>query len=301
MESMGEDRSQSVDACGLELAELAAWGDFYRAADPDLARRYGIRVEERGGALISVVGGTDVLALNRVVGLGLETAPDEADVDELVGEYARVGARRFFAQLSPTITDLRLIDLLRERGFRHYNNWVKLERDVAVDTPRVETDLRVRRIGAGYARDFGDIVARCFGWPEELAGWVSALVERDGWHHYMAFDGESPVATGAFFVAEDHAWIGFAATLPEYRNRGAQRALLARRIRDAERLGCGTLVVEAAEETDEKRSPSLNNLLAFGFRVAYVRPNYIYVVAREGYEDRLAPQEQGWPRSSQPL
>lgn len=271
-----------VDAYGLELAEIAAWGDFYHAADPNLACRHAISVEERDGALISVVARTDVLALNRVLGLGIATPPDEGDVERLVENYARAGACRFFAQLSPTTYDPELIDLLQARGFRHYNNWVKLERDVAVEPPEVETDLSVREIGAEGARDFGDIIVRCFRWPGELGGWASALVGREGWHHYMAFEGERPVATGALFVAGEHAWIDFAATLPEYRNRGAQRALLARRMRDAGRLGCRTLVVEAAEETSQRRSPSLNNLLGFGFRVAYVRPNYIYVVRRDG-------------------
>lgn len=276
----GPEKSRA-DLRRLELAELAAWGDYYRSADPDLAGRLGFRLEQRDGALISAVAKADVLALNRVVGLGLGTAPDEDDIGTLVEEYARIGVRRFFVQPSPLCADAGLVERLQAGGFRHYNNWVKLERDVA-EPPRIDTDLEVREIGGEHAHDFGEIVARCFQWPEELAGWASAPVGRAGWRHYLAFDGETPAATGAFFVAGETAWIGFAATLPEYRNRGAQRALLARRIEGATRLGCRTLTAEAAEDTTQNRSVSLNNLLAAGFRVAYVRPNYIYVKATEG-------------------
>ena len=80
------------------------------------------------------------------------------------------------------------------------------------------------------------------------------------------------------FVSGDRAWLDFAATLPEYRGRGAQAALLARRIVDAAQLGCRWLVVETAEETPQRGAPSFRNMLRFGFRQAYVRPNFIYAI-----------------------
>lgn len=77
------------------------------------------------------------------------------------------------------------------------------------------------------------------------------------------------------FVRSGDAWLDFAATLPEYRGRGAQSALVVRRIRDASELGCRRLVVETAEEAPGKPANSLHNMLSFGFRTAYVRPNYV--------------------------
>ena len=71
-------------------------------------------------------------------------------------------------------------------------------------------------------------------------------------------------------------WGSRAASLPEVYNRGGQSALLGRRIRDARELGCTRLVVETAEGTRGKPSPSFQSMRSIGLEVAYVRPNYIY-------------------------
>jgi GNAT superfamily N-acetyltransferase len=92
----------------------------------------------------------------------------------------------------------------------------------------------------------------------------------------MAYDGGKAVSTGALFVSGEAAWLDFATTLPEYRGRGAQAALLARRIVDAAELGCRYLVVETAEDTPQRGAPSHRNMLRFGFQEAYARPNYIH-------------------------
>ena len=57
--------------------------------------------------------------------------------------------------------------------------------------------------------------------------------------------------------------------------QGAQSALLARRLQDAGAAGCDRFVLETAEERPERGAPSYRNALRFGFRTAYVRPNYV--------------------------
>jgi hypothetical protein len=84
------------------------------------------------------------------------------------------------------------------------------------------------------------------------------------------------MATAAVYCRGEYAWIDFASTLPGYRGRGGQAALLARRIADGAALGCKWLVVETAEATPEKPAPSYRNMRRYGFEVAYVRPNYLY-------------------------
>jgi GNAT superfamily N-acetyltransferase len=154
---------------------------------------------------------------------------------------------------------------------------VKLYRDTS-PPPSVATDLTVRRIDKTDALAFGTIAARCFGWPEATGRWIGEVVGRPRWQHYMAYDGGEAVATGALFASGEAAWLDFAATLPAYRGRGAQAALLARRIVDAAELGCRHLVVETAEDTPQRGAPSHRNMLRFGFQEAYARPNYIHTI-----------------------
>jgi len=43
---------------------------------------------------------------------------------------------------------------------------------------------------------------------------------------------------------------------------------------DGIEMGCRWLVVEADPDTAERPNPSYRNLVRFGFKLAYERPNY---------------------------
>lgn len=259
----------------LEQVECAAFADCYRAATPAVAEACGVAVHPAGDGVAAVVGCADVLALNRIMGPGILTPANEASVDAALSKYADAGVPRVFVQIDPVTTDAKLPELLLSRGGRHYNNWVKLYRGME-PLPPVDTDLRVAEIGTEHAAAFGEIVADAFGWPEGFRSVVAATVGRSGWRHYMAFDGERPVATAAMYVAEGAAWIDFAATLEGYRGRGAQGKLVEVRIADAAALDAELLVVETAQQTPEKSAPSYRNMIRYGFKEAYVRPNYLF-------------------------
>jgi hypothetical protein len=92
---------------------------------------------------------------------------------------------------------------------------------------------------------------------------------------YLVYDGNNPVASGAMFIDRGWAWTGIDATLPAYRRRGAQAALLSRRISD----GLAAGVAGFTGETDrpgvgrEASQSSYRNFLRAGFSVAYTRDN----------------------------
>ena len=83
-----------------------------------------------------------------------------------------------------------------------------------------------------------------------------------------------PAGAGALYVDGGVGWLGFGATLPPYRGRGAQSAILAARIEDARRQGCATVVTETGELADDRPSSSYRNIVRAGFRETGVRPNY---------------------------
>ena len=71
------------------------------------------------------------------------------------------------------------------------------------------------------------------------------------------------------------AYLGFAATLPEHRGKGAQGALIAARIQRAGELGCATIVTETGERRDDGPGNSYRNILRFGFEERCVVPNWL--------------------------
>ena len=140
----------------------------------------------------------------------------------------------------------------------------------------VPTDLRVERIGAAHAAAFAEVACAVFGMPDHLRAWLEQSVGRSGWCHYLAFEGDLPIATGALFVQGDAGWLGLGATLPSHRRRGAQGAIMARRIRDAADLGCRWVVTETGEDLPDHPNPSFHNMLRTGFALAYQRPNFTF-------------------------
>ncbi len=227
---------------------------------------------------IGAIPEVDILTYNRVIGLGLEEPATQSHIKYILRFYSGVGVKRFFVQASPFAKPFDLIQILERHGLTYYNNWAKLYRKVDAPIPPPQTDLTVIEIDQNYADLFGEIVIRPFGWDsykDILSHLFSKTVGQPGYRHYFALDGETPVAAASLYVNRDSASLAMAATLEGYRGRGAQSALLARRIQDARELGCRHLFSETAEDTPDNDSPSFRNLRRYGFKLAYLRPNYL--------------------------
>jgi len=261
----------------LEAAEIGAFTDFYRAATPDIVSEAGIAVRELGDGVALGASKLDVLALNRAVGVGLGQRPSDRALAEMIEAFEAMGSPRFFVQVAPCEGTSDLGERLERLGLRHYNNWMRLRRGL-VDLPDVPaSSVSVAPIGPEHAATFSAIVAAAFGYPPAITPLTGCAVGRPGWRHYLAYEGGEPIGAAAMFVVGRAAWFGFAATAQEYRGRGAQKALVVRRLQDAARERCTWVSVETAEQTENHEAPSFRNLTRLGFSVAYRRPNYLWV------------------------
>ncbi|HWG83969.1 MAG TPA: GNAT family N-acetyltransferase [Deinococcales bacterium] len=258
----------------LERGEVEVWRDFFRAAPEEVRASCGISSRDLGGATAFTVASFPGFSLNHVTGLGIEAPADEETLDALLDEYHSTGVKRYAVQMSPDARPEGLGAWLAGRGLRLENRWMKLYRE-ARNPPEVKPGLHVEQVGVERAEDFALVLLRAFGWSESFVPWVAATVCRANWRHYLAFEGGRPVGAAALFVWEDCGYFGFAGTLAEARGRGAQSALIARRARDAAEAGCRWLVVETAEDSEQRPAPSFRNLRRLGFAVAYPRPNYV--------------------------
>jgi hypothetical protein len=269
--------SESIVA--LELAEIEAVADLYRAASAEVISSSGLSVGNVGDAVLIAVNRFDVLALNRLIGLGLRRSPSDDALADAIRELEQTGSPRFFVQVGPSDAAEGLGTRLERLGLRHYNNWMRLRRGLD-ELPRhpdaSTTSLDVRRIGSAHADVFGNLVATAFDYPPAIAPITSQTIGRPHWHHYLAFDGDTPIASAAMYIAGSAAWFGFAATDAAHRKRGAQQALILRRLEDAKDAGCKWISVETAEDSVTRDAPSFRNLRRLGFEVAYARPNYLW-------------------------
>ena len=259
----------------LERAEARAWAAFYRMAPASGITACGLGSHSFGAAVALWMAKVDHVVFNRVIGLGLDGPPELKTVDEIVTTYEQAMVPRFLIQLAPLVTLGPTIAAVTELGFARIDNWVRLVRDVSSPGP-VPTDFRVEEIGTDRAALFGETVCAGFGMGREIAPVVEGVVGTAGWHCYLAYDGERPVASAVMVTDERVAWLGFASTLPEARGRGAQSALIARRILDARTAGCSFCAAETDEQTPERQARSYQNILRAGFEVGYLRPNFLY-------------------------
>ena len=253
-----------------EVGELEAFRDLYAAAPPEL----GARVREIDGALcLRLEPLSTVTMFNRVLGLGLDAAATDEQLDEALKFLQGVQA---YVAVAPEAEPPDLATRLEVRGLAPDRGWTKFSRST-VDPPRAGTELRVERDEPGEA--FAEAATRGFELPDLFLGWLKRLAVREGWQCFVAFDRDAPAAAGALYATGKVGWIGIGATVPAHRGKGGQSALLAARIQAAAEAGCEVVVTETGEPVDGKANGSYRNILRAGFQPVYVRANYLSAMA----------------------
>jgi hypothetical protein len=258
-----------------EFGESEACANYYLCAPPEFVKKFRLEVKRFGSVLVTMIPELDWSFFNRIIGLGIGDVATESMLDNAIASLQKAGCKNYMAQVSPLAEPAQLPEWLNARGFTRGHNWAKVYR-ANEPAPSVPTDLRVESIGKDLADAFADVALTAFGMPPELRPLVNGNVGKPGWHHYLAFDGKQPVSAAAMFVSGDVGWLGFGSTLESHRKRGGQGAMFARRIKDGLALGCKWFVTETGEDTPESPNPSYHNMLRTGFKLAYLRPNYIH-------------------------
>jgi hypothetical protein len=254
-----------------EHTEAAAYADLLRAAPVE----WQCIAEETAAGWMLFAPALNLLLFNRLVGWGLNAPVPKEELEAALGRYRAAGVTNFGMQLPPESLPPDLPNWLEEAGLERRDSWSKMYR-AASDLPESAAgNLRLQLISQTHASSFGAITCAAFGMPKQFEPWITSTVSRPGWYHYLAWDGSVPIAAAAVFVLGDVGWLGIAGTLPAARNRGAQGALMERRLRDGRDLGCRWFVTETGQELPDRPNPSFHNMVRVGFKLAYQRPNYL--------------------------
>ena len=255
-----------------EHAEASAWRDLFAAATPTLGEILGARLDPFAGGVALIAPAVEMVLYNRAFAIGLDAPVEPSDLDRVIDHYGR--STRFAIQPSPATQPGELERWLEARGLETRSRWVKWIRNPR-PIPVESGGPRIRRLSAGDDPEpLIAIAATVFRHHGPLREWIALAIGRPGWHHYLAWDGDVPIAVGALHLADNIAWLGWGGTLETHRGRGAQSALIAARIRDALEMGCRWIVSETADDLPEKPNPSFRNLARAGFHLLYRRPSY---------------------------
>jgi GNAT superfamily N-acetyltransferase len=202
--------------------------------------------------------------VNRIYLCGAEEGLTAAGLGHIADRFRQAGVDRYFVWLSPGPRMEVVRGWLEDAGMtrRPYVRHPTLARD-AVPLP-VAARIEARAMTADEAKHLAER-HQGIAWPDYVRS-----AGAPGFHHFMAFDGGAPIATAVPYVLGDIGWLGTALTGEPFRGRGAQQALIAKRIETAAALGCRILI----SETLSFLKVSLGNLQKAGFRTIFEKEVY---------------------------
>ena len=184
--------------------------------------------------------------------------------------YREAGVSRFFlhAESEPNAADLAAC------GLREARAWQKFSRDADGAPDDTPPHVDIRQVAPGEAADFARIACAAFDLGQIAERWIAGAAGHDGWHFFLSEIDGQPAGTGALFIRDGLAWTDFGATDPEFRQRGAQSAILRHRVRFAEQAGCHTVITGTGVAVPGDPQHSYANILRAGFTETAQRKNY---------------------------
>lgn len=230
---------------------------------------------EVGATWISVAGAMAMFdgpasPITQTFGLGLFDDVTTADLARIEAFFDAHGAPAHH-EVSP-VAGPAIVGLLTDRRYQPFEFTSVMYRPVADRNLATAPNpsLRIRTVGEADAEVWARTAAE--GWSETAgAGDFMLMIGRifavtAGTHLYLAELDGRPIAAATLHMHEGVALMAGASTIPSARGRGAQLALLERRLQDAFANGCDIAMMGALPGSISQR-----NAERHGFRIAYTR------------------------------
>ncbi|MET8157690.1 GNAT family N-acetyltransferase [Sphaerisporangium sp. NPDC005289] len=268
--------SNTPPAAVLEAAEAEFMYQYEVGTPADASATLHVATARIGGGVVLSMRGDRSGYWSKALGFGFE----EPVTDELIGRvldfYRGEGAGRAVLQIAPSVLPPDWEDIRARHGLRPGGEIVKVCGPVDAFVPG-STQLRVGPVGPQDAEEWATVVLSVFGMLDQgLMRMMTATVGHPRFRPFAVWDGDRVVAGANLYLHGDVGALNAGATLPEYRGRGAQSALMAARAEQAAAAGCRWLIAEAGRPGEGESNPSLNNMLRAGLRPVYHRRNWIW-------------------------
>ncbi len=247
-----------------------------------IARAVAAQAPGEGSEVIEIGGGVAVFAgrgspTNKMIGVGFDEVPDAAALDAVEHLFAARGAP-LQAEVS-TLASPALHACLVQRGYepRGFENVLGHPLNgVEAATP---AEIAIARVAPGDLADWVELVVAAFAAPDsggvggdavppsdELRRWMTLTMKVPGFELVEARIENERVGGASLRIDSGIAQFSGAATLPRFRRRGVQTALVGWRLVFARAAGCEVAVVST-----QPASKSQQNLQREGFHLLYPR------------------------------
>jgi GNAT superfamily N-acetyltransferase len=212
--------------------------------------------------------------LTQTFGLGVFEDASSGHFDELETFFMDRNAD-VFHEVSP-MADQSLMAVLSDRGYRPMELTSVMYQDLREWDPDAEfdSDFLTRVVDDSEAELWAETAAA--GWAtvnESLQDFMLAFgkiaARTQGGHPFIAELDGRPIAAGGFQIFDDVCILAGASTMPEFRRKGAQNALLQARLQYAVDHGCTLAMMCALPGSQSQKNAQKN-----GFEIAYTRTKW---------------------------
>jgi hypothetical protein len=268
-------------AATWEAAEARAWADLYAAAPAEWAAGAGVATRWFGDTLAIHWAVTGRRYFSRAIGLGVTAPATEASLDEILALWERLGISMCLVQSMPQCAPAVYTDWLRERGlepFDQQDRIVRAEGASTADPFRSERELTVERVRPETADEWSQFLQRVY--RLDTGPWLPLLVDRPGWHQYVAREhGEIVAARGMYICGDGIAWLGMDGPVPGIMTQDFEpdAAICSRIVADGPGLGVGTMITDIEQPSAGLDTPSYSYFGALGFSRLYTRTHWARV------------------------
>jgi GNAT superfamily N-acetyltransferase len=240
------------------------------------------RAQGRDAFVHPVAGGAAVFTgpdtpFNKLIGLGFSDPIEEARLAE--AEQAFADRRSILRAEVSSLADPSIVSTLSRRRYELIGFEDVLGMRLTGLTVQKVPHVRVARVDARVSPSWIDTVVTGFMTPdtegvpssesfprEVIEPLLDAMLDVPGYHHFTAWIDGTEAGGGSLRLDSGLAQLSGASTLPAYRRRGVQTALLGERLRWAASQGCDLAVV-----TTQPGSKSQQNAVRRGFERLYTR------------------------------
>lgn len=271
----------AATAAAIEAAEARAWEDVYAAAPRGWATQVGLGTHRVGETLVLHWAATGRRYFSRAIGLGVTEPAEERTVDEVLSVWERLGIGMFLVQSMPHCLPAAYEGWLRERGLQPFDRQDRIVRmdgaTSAVPAPS-SRGLIVERVQQATAEEWSGFLQGVY--RLDTGHWLPLLIDRPGWHQYIAREqGRIVAARGMHVGADGVAWLGMDGPVPGVMSAdyAPDAAICAAIVADGPELGARTFIADIELPSEAMDTPVYADFAALGFSRPYTRTHWTRV------------------------
>ena len=225
-----------------------------------------VEIKKYGNATAFTVRNIPGPTFNKIKGMMEE---DLSYLDEIIQLYKGKEIPARF-ELTPAHATSPLYSALAKKGLYHTDFSSNLYANPSILSDAEFPSISIREFEENEFDLFAKLYIDAFGMPDFLKKSIAqnnqVLHGIPEWKFYLACYKDIPAGIGVLFMGEKGAYLAAAGTIPSYRNKGVQSALIRHRMNEALQNNCELIVGQA-----NFGSSSQNNMERAGLKIAYTK------------------------------